>query len=315
MLSPKQPTPTDGNYRNRQVSHSEIRTESRSLADALPDLLIEASNIANTIAFGWHGRRRAGPGETFWQFRPFNQGEPVKRVDWRRSARDDHLYVRELEWEAAHTVWLWTDLSDSMNFQSKLSTTSKRDRALVLMLGLAELLARGGEKIGIPSVMHPIANRQSAERLAEALMHSGDLPPLPNSQSIKRFSDVVVIADFLDPFKDINNWLETVANTGARGHFVQVLDPVEETFPFDGRTEFEDPETGVKMVTGRAQDWKAAYHNKLTRHQEDLRTITLNAGWSYLIHHTDRPAVEPLLALHSLLSRNDSVFGSASGVR
>ena len=50
----------------------------------------------------WQAPRRAG--ESFWQYRRFVSGEPSQNVDWRRSARDDHLYVREQEWEAAHTV-------------------------------------------------------------------------------------------------------------------------------------------------------------------------------------------------------------------
>ena len=35
----------------------------------------------------------------------------VTGIDWRRSASSDNLFVREREWEAAHTVWLWVDLS------------------------------------------------------------------------------------------------------------------------------------------------------------------------------------------------------------
>ncbi len=61
--------------------------EAKGLAESLPDLLIEARRVAHTILAGWHGRRRAGPGETFWQFRPYVSGEPANGIDWRRSAR------------------------------------------------------------------------------------------------------------------------------------------------------------------------------------------------------------------------------------
>src|SRR3989304_3647741 len=93
----------------------------RALADAMPRLILEARRIAATIIHGLHGRRRAGSGENFWQYRRFVSGEPAQRVDWRRSARDEHLYVREREWEAAHTVWLWPDRSPSMQFLSNLA--------------------------------------------------------------------------------------------------------------------------------------------------------------------------------------------------
>ena len=85
----------------------------------MPRLILEARRVAATVIHGLHGRRRAGPGENFWQFRRFVSGEPAQRVDWRRSARDDHLYVREQEWEAAHTVWIWPDRSPSMAFASR----------------------------------------------------------------------------------------------------------------------------------------------------------------------------------------------------
>jgi len=276
--------------------------EARSVAEALPDLLAEASHVAGSIVAGWHGRRRAGPGESFWQFRPFHMGEPAKRIDWRRSARDDHLYVREREWEAAHTIWLWSDLSPSMVFQSRLSKVSKRDRAIVLMLALADMLADTGERIGLPGVTRAFSDRKAAERLADALAHLSRPVAFPETSGIQRFSDVVLIADFLDPIDEIKSWIARVAGTGARGHLVQVLDPIEETFPFDGRIEFHDPERGTRLTTGRAESWRDAYHTRLEAHRAEIRDMARRAGWTYVLHHTDRSPAEPLLVLHSALS-------------
>src|SRR5213079_1703974 len=104
----------------------------RTLAANLPRLILESRKIAATVIHGLHGRRRAGSGENFWQYRRFVSGEAASRVDWRRSARDDHLYVRELEWEAAHTVWIWPDRSPSMVFASPLVWETKLDRTLVI---------------------------------------------------------------------------------------------------------------------------------------------------------------------------------------
>src|ERR1700686_4693847 len=112
---------------------------SRTLAATMPRLMLEARRVAATVIHGLHGRRRAGSGENFWQYRRFVSGEAASRVDWRRSARDDHLYVRELEWEAAHTVWIWPDRSPSMVFASPLALPTKLYRALVIALALAEV--------------------------------------------------------------------------------------------------------------------------------------------------------------------------------
>src|ERR1700751_4205505 len=114
--------------------------EGRTLAAAMPRLILEARRVAATVIHGLHRRRRPGPAENFGQYRRFVSGEPASRVDWRRSARDDHLYVREQEWEAAHTVWIWPDRSPSMIFASTLSQDTKLHRALVIAMALAEIL-------------------------------------------------------------------------------------------------------------------------------------------------------------------------------
>ncbi len=100
--------------------------ESRTLAASLPRLVLEARRIAANVIHGLHGRRRAGAGETFWQYRRFVSGEPSQNVDWRRSARDDHLYVREQEWEAAHTVWL---AASSTRWRRRCCTTMQTGSA------------------------------------------------------------------------------------------------------------------------------------------------------------------------------------------
>src|SRR5512135_2676669 len=153
----------------------------RTLADAMPRLILEARRVAATVIHGLHGRRRAGPGENFWQYRRIVSGEPAQRVDWRRSARDDHLYVREREWEASHTVWIWPDRSPSMTFASALTNDSKLERALVVAFALAEVLVQGGERVGVPGLLRPTASRNAIEKMAEVILHDladrASLPP------------------------------------------------------------------------------------------------------------------------------------------
>lgn len=287
-------------------------TEAKGLADSLPALLVEARRVATTVLAGWHGRRRAGPGETFWQFRPFVAGEAPGRIDWRRSARDEHLYIREREWEAAHTVWLSADLSASMEFRSKLALASKRDRAVVILLALGELLAAAGERIGLLGLGDPVLTRNAAERLAETLAVSRHQQPgLPDSRRLTRFADLVVIGDFLDPLPEIEAKFAEFAHRGATVHVVEIRDPVEETFPFAGRTEFRDPESGARYTVGRAEQIAEDYRRHLVARREYLGATCRRLGWTYLTHRTDRPATEPLLALHARLSDRALAGGAA----
>ena len=212
----------------------------------MPRLILEARRVAATVIHGLHGRRRAGTGENFWQFRRFMSGEPAARVDWRRSARDDHLYVREREWEAAHTVWIWPDRSPSMVFASPLVWETKLDRALVVAFALAEVLVEGGERVGIPGHDAPErAAATSSSKMAEAIVHDPtERASLPPSFAPSPLSEVVVLSDLWSPIAEVRKTIAQLSANGAHGHVVQVVDPAEETFPFSGRVEFVDPEDG-----------------------------------------------------------------------
>ena len=278
-----------------------LERDAHAIAERLPDLLIEADRIAQTVSHGIHGRRRAGPGETFWQFRTYEQQDSTQLIDWRRSASSDHLYVREREWEAAHTLWLWPDLSPSMNFESHLAPVTKRDRAVVLMLAAAELLVRGGERVGLLGVTPPYASRRASTRLAEAIASHAESPLLasgrPSHARVSRFSGIVLFSDFLDPIEEVRESIETLAASGATGHLIQVLDPAEETLPYEGRTEVLASEGGETWIADRAESLRDRYQARLKAHREELQTLATRLGWSFLVHHTDRPPTEPLLTL------------------
>ncbi len=291
------------------VTTGDALARGRLRASLVPDLLVEARRVVNTVIAGWHGRRRRGIGENFWQFRPYVEGEPMSRIDWRRSARDDHTYIRDREWEAAHTVWLWADPSPSMLYKSATATVSKESRALVLILALAELLSRSGERIAWPGVTDPFAARSGAERLAARLAHMQSPPLRPDLLQIRRFSDIVVTSDFLDPVEETQAWLAPLASRGVRAHLVEVADPAEETFPYAGRTEFRDPETGERLTAGRAETLGEDYRQLYSARRAELDQWCKRLGWSYTVNHTDRLASEALVKVHMAMTV-DPGFGN-----
>lgn len=274
--------------------------QARLLADSMPRLVLEARRIAATVIHGLHGRRRAGAGENFWQYRRFVYGEPARRVDWRRSARDDHLYVREQEWEAAHTVWIWPDRSSSMAFASRLGSESKLDRTLVVAFALAQVLVEGGERVGLPDLMRPSAARNVIDKMAQTILHdTSDRASLPHSFAPSPLSEIVMLSDFWSPMEEIRPMLAQLSASGAHGHLIQIVDPAEETFPYSGRVEFVEPEGAGAITAGRAETWRNDYEVRIDRHRAELRSETERLGWSFSIHRTDRPATELLLALYA----------------
>ena len=264
---------------------------------------MEAQQIANTVTSGWHGRKKRGSGDTFWQFRPYDQSESLSRIDWRRSARDDSVYVRDQEWESAHTAWVWADSSPSMLYRSETSDVSKQSRALVLALAMTEVLAKSGERVGWPGVTNALSHRNACERIAAQLMvakeNSG---ALPIADQMRARSEAVVFSDFLQPVEDTLEWINALSQRGVRGSIVQIIDPAEESFPFAGRTEFKDPETNSKFTFGRAETVAQDYKNLFAARKEELASQCRKLGWNYLAHHTDSLASTALVSLHMKLT-------------
>lgn len=281
-----------------------LRHEAERIAAPLPPLLVEAERVASTVAPGVHGRRRAGPGETFWQYRRFRAEDTKSSVDWRQSARTDHLYVRENEWEAAQTVWLWRDGSASMAYRSPPAPCTKRDRATVLALALTSLLVRGGERIALlDSAEAPVTGRLALRRIAARLTAPGETgTDLPPQRPLPGRARLVLIGDLLAPADDITARMTAYASAGIRGHLVQVLDPAEEDLPFRGRTLFEGMEERISFLAGRAENLRPDYRARLEAHRACLRETAQRLDWSFHLHRTDRPPQTALLALYLALS-------------
>ncbi|MCI0466878.1 MAG: DUF58 domain-containing protein [Beijerinckiaceae bacterium] len=276
------------------------------LAERFPGLCVKAREVASSVMHGVHGRRRAGAGETFWQFRPFVSGEAAGRIDWRRSAKDGRLYVREREWEAAHMVFLWIDRSPSMWFVSSLAMQPKIDRALVLGLAAAELLVRGGERAGLLGLTPALAVRDIIERLAAILLaqeRTADYVPeeLPAPVVLPRGAQAILIGDFLADPESIAARIESISAQAARGHLVMVADPVEETFPFTGNIEFAGVDSPDRLRVGQAETFRQEYIRRLATHRDAIKASARRRGWTLTVHRTDRPAAEALLALRTLL--------------
>jgi len=289
--------------------HGPRQDQALSLARRFPSLIVAAREVAASVLHGVHGRRRAGLGETFWQFRPFVAGESTSRIDWRRSARDERLYVREREWEAAHTVMLWIDRSASMYFSSKLALQPKIDRALVLGLAAADLLIRGGERVGLLGLTRPLAARNIVERFGEVLLaeergQGYEPAELAPPESLPRNSQAVLIGDFLSDPAAIAAMIDSISQRGARGHLIMIADPVEETFPFAGHVEFIDVDSPARLRVGEAEAFRVDYIRRLTAHRDAIRAAARARGWTLMLHRTDRPASEALLALRMQLEAN-----------
>lgn len=286
------------------LTEAPLRPRAEALGHSLPALLASAEHLASTVMLGEHGRRRAGMGDEFWQYRPAHAGDPARLIDWRRSARSDAHFVREREWQAAQSVSLWVDLSKSMGFSGDKSRAPKSDRARLLALALAVLLLRGGERVGLAGdTAPPRAGRAQMLRLCdllEAAEASADYGR-PDAQGLVSHGRAVFLSDFLGDMAGVEDALARAADKGVRGALIQILDPAEEEFPFDGRTIFQSMGGSLNHETLRAGDLRSRYLARLAERKDKLQTLARATGWHYHCHHTGGPALPALLWAFSAL--------------
>ena len=280
-----------------------------SLAASLPPLMVRAERLASALTLGMHGRRKAGIGQSFWQFHHYRPGDARAAIDWRQSAKGQHLYVREREWEAAQSVWLWRDGSASMRFGSGADT--KLERASLLALALGVLLVRGGERIALYGEREAPANSRLAyRRIGFALTERAPSDdPLPPDAPLPRNAQFVWFGDFLSPMEDIEHTIRRLTRVNAGGRLVHIIDPAEEDFPYLGRTRFEAPKGSDNRTLGRAEGVAGEYRARFKAHAETVALLARKLGWNYMAHRTDKPPQAALVALYADLSGGHRMAG------
>ena len=272
-----------------------LRAAAEALGAALPALLAEAEHLAANVVLGEHGRRRAGIGDDFWQYRAAHPGDTARSIDWRRSARSDVQFVREREWQAAQSVMLWVDPSQSMGFSGSKDRVTKGDRARLIALALGVLLLCGGERVGLAGQGVPRSGRAQVLRLLQGFGESGVDYGVPVEDGLIAHGRAMFVSDFLGELVGVEASLARAADRGVRGVLLQVLDPVEEAFPFDGRTVFVSMGGSVTHETQQAGDLKARYLVRLAERKARLAELAALSGWLYQTHHTGDPAQVALL--------------------
>ena len=290
-----------------QPRHTGLRRRAEELSAPLPALLVAAEHLADTVQLGEHGRRRAGMGDEFWQYRPAHAGDEARMIDWRRSARADQHFVREREWQLAQSVGLWIDTARSMDFTGDRGRASKGDRARLLALALAVLMIRAGERVGLTGpVAPPRAGEVQLMRLATVFVSAEpgeDDYGSPAGLGFLPMSRGVMLSDFLGDLSAVEAALAEASDRGVSGVLMQVLDPVEEAFPFDGRTIFESMGGGLRHETRKAGDLRDRYRDRLAARKDRLTALARAAGWQFEVHHTDAAPAAALLWLWHAMAR------------
>ena len=283
------------------AASTNLQYEAEALGAGLAPLLVNAERLAAAVSLGVHGRRKAGMGESFWQFRRYTPEDSASAIDWRQSAKSQNLFVREREWEAAQSVWFWCDASAGMQFAS--GKVTKAERAKLLGLALASLLVRGGERVALfGELQAPASSRAALRRIGQTLIAQANGPPLPPDSAIAKNAQFVWFGDFLSPVGVIETTLRRLSRSAVTGQLVHIIDPAEEDFPYSGRVRFEDSAGLLNETIGRAETVAGAYRARFRAHAETVGALARRLGWSYIAHRTDKRPETALIALYANMS-------------
>lgn len=276
-----------------------LRAAAETEAAYFPALLARAEQLAGSVILGEHGRRRAGMGDDFWQYRPVQPGDSLREIDWRRSGRSDAQFVRQREWQIAQSVMLWVDSAASMRFASDETLPQKAERAQLLALALTIMLNRGGERVGLAGAdLPPRRGRAQIMRIAHALLSEAPQDyGAPDMRGLPPSGRALLISDFMGDVEPVREALGTAADRGVRGVLLQVLDPAEEAFPYRGRTIFESVGGSLALETLKASELRTRYLARLAERKEKLQQLCRLTGWQYQCHHTSASAQAALLWL------------------
>ena len=279
--------------------------KAQDLSASFERLLARHQTVSSLSAYGLHNRKRSGLGERFWQYRAYETGEDASKIDWRRSARGDQLYVKEKELESLRDYNIWIDCASSMKFLSTLGQEDKLTRAIIIGLAIADLILRSGDRVGLlgssaPSSSH-VALKQIAHQLEEHIVSNFN-SSIPLLARPSKRSKIIIISDFLNNSANLKDTLNYYSNFEISGLIIMINDPCEVAFPFSGETQFFNTENNQHYYAGEAQHIAKQYHRVFEKHKLHTQKIAIENRFQYYHHITNQSVDEASSDIVELLS-------------
>jgi len=279
--------------------------KAQDLSASFERLLARHQTVSSLSAYGLHNRKRSGLGERFWQYRAYETGEDASKIDWRRSARGDQLYVKEKELESLRDYNIWIDCASSMKFLSTLGQEDKLTRAIIIGLAIADLILRSGDRVGLlgssaPSSSH-VALKKIAHQLEEHIVSNFN-SSIPLLARPSKRSKIIIISDFLNNSANLKDTLNYYSNFEISGLIIMINDPCEVAFPFSGETQFFNTENNQHYYAGEAQHIAKQYHRVFEKHKLHTQKIAIENRFQYYHHITNQSVDEASSDIVELLS-------------
>lgn len=281
-----------------RLSPLHLRHRAEDISAGLPPLMAAAERAVASLHAGEHAQRKSGSGEKFWQFRPYDTGDRPQDIDWRQSAKGDHVYIHQKEQQTAQNVLFWIQNDQGMTLHHPRALASKYESGVILSLALSLLLTRAGEYVGaLHDPTRPGRSGHAVDTLAHNLYHRPDPmpvgPELPKlSGMLPKNTSLVLCGDFMQPPAELDMRLGALSSRASQGVLIQILDPLEYDLPHNGRAIFRPFDEAQEFPIANVASIRAAYQERLQAHIALVRNIARRHRYAHVLHVTrDDPRI------------------------
>ena len=261
----------------------------REVIERLGNVSVTARQAVESVLAGQHRSVRRGLSVEFAGHREYQPGDDLRHLDWLVYARSDRYDIRQYEEETKLRATIILDTSGSMGYGSGRQSKLAYAQALTAALGF--LMIRQSDAVGLvacdTAVRHFIPPGSTMAHFLNVLAalektapgNETSLAPVLEeiANRLHRRGLVILITDTFDDPKALLKAIHYLRYRKQEVRLFQVLDPQEQSFPFQGMIEFIglEREPRLKLDGDRV---RAHYRRVFQEHQQRLQSGCHSCG-------------------------------------
>ncbi len=279
-----------------------------SIISKIKTLDLKARYVVEGFMVGIHQSPYHGFSVEFSEHRAYNQGDPIRNIDWKVYARKEKFFIKQYEEETNLFAHILLDSSNSMSFR-KAGAISKFEYGKILAAAISYLLINQQDSVGfalysdrIEAYLKPKSNRVYLKEILVKINNSKPQNKTATSESLKTIAQaikkrglIVIISDFFDDYNSVISALKHFHYKKNEIILFQILDPFEINFAFEQDSIFVDLETGDELAT-QPRLIQKSYLEELNEFLKKFRKECRNYGIDYNLISTATPFDKALLS-------------------
>lgn len=247
---------------------------------------------------GLHRSPAFGSSVEFAEYRPYVQGDPIRRIDWSVYARTDRYVIRRFHDEVNIRAHVLLDASESMSYEER-GPMSKMEYGCYLAACIMYMMINQGDSAGLmtfdddmrdvyepagsfvglrPMLLGLEETQPRGESNIESALHKA-------AELIKGRAFVVLISDLLQDPRETLRGIGHLCYDGKDVTIFHVLDPGELRLPDEGLIEVEFLETRDRMNVD-ISEFRELYLQRIREYLDEVRVGCANEGADYILVDT-----------------------------